>query len=35
MNISLDGIKKGKYRAFTKEELSEINGLIVDSSKTV
>ena len=35
MNISLDGIKKGEYRSFTKEELSEINELIKDSSKTV
>ena len=35
MNISLDGIEKGEYRSFTKEELSEINELIKDSSKTV
>lgn len=35
MNISLDGIKKGEYRSFTQDELSEINELIKDSSKTV
>lgn len=35
MNISLDGIKKGEYRTFTKDELIEINELIKDSSKTV
>ena len=35
MNISLDGIEKGEYRSFTKDELSEINELIKDSSKTV
>jgi len=34
MNISLDGIKKGEYRSFTEKELSEINELIKDSSKT-
>ena len=35
MNISLDGIEKGEYRSFTQDELSEINELIKDSSKTV
>tara|TARA_B100000809_G_scaffold250625_1_gene283286 strand:+ start:725 stop:1441 length:717 start_codon:yes stop_codon:yes gene_type:complete len=35
MNISLDGIEKGEYRSFTQAELSEINELIQDSSKTV
>jgi 23S rRNA pseudouridine2604 synthase len=35
MNISLDGIKKGEYRSFSQDELSEINELIKDSSKTV
>ncbi len=34
MNISLDGIKKGEYRSFTKQELAEINELVKDSSKT-
>ncbi|MGB0886615.1 MAG: 23S rRNA pseudouridine(2604) synthase RluF [Vicingaceae bacterium] len=34
MNISLDGIKKGEYRSFTKNELAEINALVKDSSKT-
>jgi 23S rRNA pseudouridine2604 synthase len=34
MNISLDGIKKGEYRSFTKKELTEINKLVEDSSKT-
>jgi len=34
MNITLDGIKKGEYRSFTKKELAEINELVKDSSKT-
>jgi 23S rRNA pseudouridine2604 synthase len=34
MNITLDGIKKGEYRSFTKNELAEINSLVKDSSKT-
>ena len=33
MNIKLD-IPTGKYRAFTKEELSELNRLLENSSKT-
>ena len=32
MNIKLD-LPKGKYREFTKEELSEINGLLENSLK--
>jgi 23S rRNA pseudouridine2604 synthase/16S rRNA pseudouridine516 synthase len=27
-------VPKGKYREFTKEELSELNGLLENSSKT-
>jgi 23S rRNA pseudouridine2604 synthase/16S rRNA pseudouridine516 synthase len=33
MNIKLD-VPIGKYREFTKEELSELNGLLEKSSKT-
>ena len=33
MNINLD-VPTGKYREFTKEELSELNGLLVKSLKT-
>ena len=33
MNIKLD-VPKGKYREFTKEELMELEGLLVNSSKT-
>ena len=33
MNIKLD-VPTGKYREFSKEELSELNGLIENSSKT-
>jgi len=33
MNIKLD-VPTGKYREFTKEELSELNGLLEHSSKT-
>ena len=33
MNIKLD-IPTGKYREFTKEELSELNGLLEESLKT-
>ncbi len=33
MNIKLD-VPTGKYREFTKEELSKLNGLLDDSSKT-
>ena len=33
MNIKLD-LPTGKYREFTKEELSELNGLLRNSSKT-
>lgn len=35
MNITLDGIEKGKYRNFTKNELAEILELVKDSSKTM
>jgi 23S rRNA pseudouridine2604 synthase len=34
MNITLDGIKKGEYRYFTKKELVDLQNLIQDSSKT-
>ena len=34
MNISLDGIKKGEYRNFTKLELEELQKLIQGSIKT-
>ena len=33
MNIKLD-VPTGKYRKFTKEELSELNRLLKNSSKT-
>ena len=33
MNIKLD-VPTGKYREFTKEELSELNLLLEKSSKT-
>lgn len=35
MNISLDNLKTGKYRSFTKNELTEISRLVEDSSKTM
>ena len=35
MNISLKGIKSGKYRHFTKSELDEVFRLVEDSSKTM
>jgi 23S rRNA pseudouridine2604 synthase len=35
MNITLDGIEKGKYRNFTNTELAEILELVKDSSKTM
>ena len=34
MNISLNGIKSGAYRNFTKTELEEVQNLIQGSSKT-
>ncbi len=34
MNISLENIKVGKYRSFTKDELQTILSLVEDSSKT-
>ncbi len=34
MNIKLSGLKRGKYRKFTKDEFLELNRLIADSSKT-
>ena len=34
MNISINGIKCGEYRNFTKTELEEVQNLIQDSSKT-
>lgn len=34
MNINLDGIKMGKYRDLTSEELKELNRLIGNSGKT-
>ena len=33
MNIKLD-VPKGKYREFTKEEIMELKGLLLNSSKT-
>ena len=33
MNIKLD-LPTGKYREFTREELSELNGLLEKSLKT-
>ena len=35
MNISLSGLKVGKYRSFTPLELQEMLLLIEDSSKTM
>lgn len=34
MNISIDGIKSGEYRSFSKKELLELQNLIEASSKT-
>ncbi len=34
MNIELGSLKRGKYRHFTKNEFTELNRLIADSSKT-
>jgi 23S rRNA pseudouridine2604 synthase len=34
MNISLDNLKTGEFRNFTKEEFAELSGLIKDSIKT-
>ena len=35
MNIKLGNLKPGKYRHFTKEELTEVLRLVEDSSKTM
>lgn len=35
MNIKLGTLKKGEYRNFTKEEFTELNRLLADSSKTI
>lgn len=35
MNITLEGIKKGQYRHFTKSELNEILEQVKDSDKTM
>ncbi|GAB1453019.1 23S rRNA pseudouridine(2604) synthase RluF [Draconibacterium sp.] len=35
MNITLENLKSGKYRHFTKDELAEVLSLIEDSSKTM
>jgi 23S rRNA pseudouridine2604 synthase len=34
MNIRLQGLETGKWRYFTKEEISRINSLLVNSGKT-
>ena len=34
MNITLEGLKAGEWREFTKEEMDTINKLIANSSKT-
>ncbi len=34
MNVTLSGLAKGKWRFFTPKEISEINSLIANSSKT-
>ena len=34
MNITLEGLKEGEWREFTKEEMETINKLIANSSKT-
>lgn len=34
MNITLSGLAKGKWRFFTPKEISEINNMIANSSKT-
>jgi 16S rRNA U516 pseudouridylate synthase RsuA-like enzyme len=35
MNIHLGDLKKGEYREFTQKELSTLNNLIGNSSKTI
>ena len=35
MNIKLGNLKLGKYRHFTKDELTEVLRLVEDSSKTM
>ena len=34
MNISLHGLEAGKWRYFTREEISNLNSMVVNSSKT-
>ena len=34
MNIGLHGLEPGKWRYFTKEEISNINSMVLNSSKT-
>jgi 23S rRNA pseudouridine2604 synthase len=34
MNIKLQGLEPGKWRYFTKQEMEEINRMLVHSSKT-
>jgi len=35
MNVKLGNLKPGKFRHFTKEELTEVLRLVEDSSKTM
>lgn len=35
MNIKLQGLEPGKWRYFTKQEITDISSLLVNSSKTV
>jgi 23S rRNA pseudouridine2604 synthase len=34
MNIKLQGLEPGKWRYFTKQEITEINSMLLHSSKT-
>ena len=34
MNISISGLQPGKWRYFTPQEISSINEMLKDSSKT-
>jgi len=34
MNITLNGLPKGKWRFFSPKEIAEINSMIANSSKT-
>jgi 23S rRNA pseudouridine2604 synthase len=35
MNVDLDGLKVGQLRELTGREMEVLNGLLVDSKKTV